>query len=127
MATDDEIDGRMLEQFREKAPDLLPLALTYTAGACERWHISGVAPGPGWWGEGDGFFLDVRGNHPGLEACDLRIWVGLDHAHIQVLLDWDGEWRLDSDWRMEHGNLRAYLDSLPKPFWAYGVEEIESE
>lgn len=127
MATDEKIDGWMVEQFQEKAPDLLPLAESLTAGAAERWYVCGVAPGPGWWGDEDGFFLEVVGNHPGLEASDLRIWVGLDHAHIQVLLDWDGEWRLDSEWRMEHGNLRAYLDSLPKPIWAYGVEEIESE
>ena len=87
-----------------------------------------MATGPGWWGEEDGFFLDTTVANPGYEhGFDLVIWIGKDHAHIRVLLDWlgHGDWRLDADYRMEHADLRAYLDSLPKPFTAYGATMME--
>lgn len=132
MATDKEIDGWTLEQFREKAPDLLELAEAFLAGANERWHVSAVADGPGWWGKETGFFLDTyTGTLPGHDGpgCWTVIWVGKDYALLD--LRWnnpkDGETYTQDMYRMSHGSLTRLLNDLPKPFWAYGVEEINNE
>jgi len=117
------------QQFQEKAPDLLPLAESFAEGADERWHIFSVASGSGWYGEGDGFFLDVNVANPAFERDTWIIyWVGRDHVRVRVLVGWSGsgEWALDADYRMGHDDLRAYLDNLPRPFTAYGVEEVEA-
>lgn len=119
----DKIDGWMLEQFQEKAPDLLELAESFTKGADDRWYIQGVADGPGWWGEDDGFFLDTTVDNPGYEGLSAAIWVGKDRVRFQLRSD---KW-IEADYLMDHDSLRAYLDSLPKPFTAYGVTEVEGE
>ena len=129
MSSEERISDLMLEQFQEKAPDLLGLAESFMEAADGRWYLQGVATGPGWWGEEDGFFLDTTVANPGYEHDTWIIyWIGRDHVRVRVLVGWRefGEWALDADYRMEHDDLRAYLGNLPRPLRSYGMEEVEA-
>jgi hypothetical protein len=97
----------------------------FMEGAAGRWHIQGDVEGPGWWGEGDGFFIETLAKHPGYEDFWLILWVGADHAIVRVMDRHNDEWWLDSDYRMTHEGLLSYLRGLPKPFTEYGANVIE--
>lgn len=130
MSSEEKIDGWKLEQFQEKAPDLLELAEAFLAGANGRWNISSVADGPGWWGDEDGFFVGTySGTVPGHDGpgCWTVIWVGKDDALLDMR--WnnpkDGETYTEGIYRMGHADLTRLLHDLPKPFTAYGATMVE--
>ena len=126
----------MRDTFRKEAPELLDLAESFDAGADDRWHISGVATGPGWWGVDTGFWIATVVDNPGWSGRGYWavFWVGERDAQVKLLTSDEPEeefsayeWMVDAHYRISHDNLRAYLDNLPRPIWAYGVEEVDGE
>jgi hypothetical protein len=114
-----DMDERMRGKFQEEAPDLLPLAESFSGDPGERWYVSGVLDGSGWWGDGAGFVVDLTVTLPGAEGLDPVIWVGKDHALLDLR---SGEYT-EGAFRMTHETLREMLADLPKSWMAYEMEE----
>lgn len=115
----DEISDWQREKFQEEAPDLLPLAESFLDKS-NRWYIQGVVTRPGWYGEEAGFFIDLTVELPGAEGLDAVIWVGKDHA----LLDLRSSQHTEGCYRMTHETLREMLGALPRPWMDYEMEEV---